>query len=139
MDVPTEMFKKMTGKSGGSVGIDNDFAAQSFENVGAWTMGRNVFGPIRGPWQDDAWNGWWGNNPPYHTPVFVLTQYPRAALTMKGGTTFHFATDGPEAVTSGALGQLVGHHLCNRTCEPQSASYQGEGTSVVRTVLAVSA
>jgi dihydrofolate reductase len=91
----TEIFKKMTGKSGGSVAIDNDFAAQSFENVGAWIMGRNMFGPIRGPWQDDCWKGWWGDNPPYHTPVFVLTHYPRPALTMEGGTTFHFVTDGP--------------------------------------------
>ena len=94
---PTETFRKMTGKSGGSVGIDNDFAVQSFENVGAWIMGRNMFGPIRGPWQDDSWKGWWGPNPPYHTSVFVLTHYPRPDLAMEGGTTFHFVTDGPEA------------------------------------------
>jgi dihydrofolate reductase len=92
----------MTGKSGGSVGIDDDFAAQSFENVGAWIMGRNMFGPIRGPWQDDSWKGWWGHNPPYHTPVFVLTHYPRPDLTMEGGTTFHFVTDGPEAALARA-------------------------------------
>ena len=99
---PTETFQRMTGKSGGSVGIDNDFAAQSFENVGAWIMGRNMFGPIRGPWQDDSWKGWWGHNPPYHTPVFVLTHHPRADLTMEGGTTFHFVTDGPEAALARA-------------------------------------
>ena len=99
---PTETFKKMTGKSGGSVGVDNDFAAQSFENVGAWIMGRNMFGPIRGPWQDDSWKGWWGVNPPYHTPVFVLTNHPREDLAMEGGTTFHFVTDGPEAALARA-------------------------------------
>jgi dihydrofolate reductase len=99
---PTESFKKMTGKSGGSVGVDNDFAAQSFENVGAWIMGRNMFGPIRGPWRDDSWKGWWGNNPPYHTPVFVLTHHPRPDLTMESGTTFHFVTDGPEAALARA-------------------------------------
>ena len=99
---PTESFKKMTGKSGGSVGVDNDFAVQSFENVGAWIMGRNMFGPIRGPWRDDSWKGWWGNNPPYHTPVFVLTHHPRPDLTMESGTTFHFVTDGPEAALARA-------------------------------------
>jgi dihydrofolate reductase len=77
-----------------TTGIDNDFAAQSFENVGAWILGRNMFGPVRGPWKDDSWKGWWGDNPPYHTPVFVLTHHARPRLTMEGGTTFHFITDG---------------------------------------------
>jgi len=95
--VQTEAFKKMQGKSGGNTGIDSDVAAQSFENVGAWILGRNMFGPIRGPWKDDLWKGWWGTNPPYHTPVFVLTHYPRPPLAMEGGTTFHFVTDGIEA------------------------------------------
>jgi dihydrofolate reductase len=99
---PTETFKKMTGKSGGSVGTDNDFAVQSFDNVGAWIMGRNMFGPIRGPWPDDSWKGWWGDDPPYHASVFVLTHYPRPDLTMEGGTTFHFVTDGPEAALARA-------------------------------------
>jgi dihydrofolate reductase len=90
----TEMFKKMQGQSGGTTGIDNDFAAQSFENVGAWILGRNMFGPVRGPWKDDSWKGWWGDNPPYHTPVFVLTHHARSPLAMEGGTTFHFVTDG---------------------------------------------
>jgi dihydrofolate reductase len=93
----TEAFKKIHGQSGGTQGIDNDFATRSFENVGAWILGRNMFGPVRGPWKDDSWKGWWGDNPPYHTPVFVLTHHPRPLLTMEGGTTFHFITDGPEA------------------------------------------
>jgi dihydrofolate reductase len=90
----TEMFKKMQGQSGGATGIDNDFANRSFENVGAWILGRNMFGPVRGPWKDDSWKGWWGDNPPYHTPVFVLTHHARPPLEMEGGTTFHFVTDG---------------------------------------------
>ncbi len=96
----TDAFKKMhgqgSGSSGGS-GIDNDFASRSFENVGAWILGRNMFGPVRGPWKDDSWKGWWGENPPYHTPVFVLTHHARPALVMEGGTTFHFVTDGLES------------------------------------------
>jgi len=94
---PTELFKKMQGESGGTTGIDNEIAAQSFENVGAWILGRNMFGPVRGPWRDDSWKGWWGDNPPYHTPVFVLTHHARSPLTMEGGTTFHFVTDGLES------------------------------------------
>jgi dihydrofolate reductase len=90
----TAIFTQMHGLPGGAQGIDNDFAARSFENVGAWILGRNMFGPIRGPWQDDSWKGWWGDEPPYHVPVFVLTHYARAPLAMKGGTTFYFVTDG---------------------------------------------
>jgi dihydrofolate reductase len=93
----TEVFKKIRGQSGGATGIDNDFAAQAFENVGAWILGRNMFGPVRGPWLDDSWKGWWGDTPPYHTPVFVLTHHARAPLQMAGGTTFHFVTDGLDA------------------------------------------
>jgi dihydrofolate reductase len=93
----TQVFQKMHGTGGGSGGVDNDLAAQSFENVGAWILGRNMFGPVRGPWQDDSWKGWWGPNPPYHTPVFVLTHHARPALTMEGGTTFHFVTEGLES------------------------------------------
>jgi dihydrofolate reductase len=93
----TEAFKKMHGGAGGSRGVDNDFALRSFENVGAWILGRNMFGPVRGPWVDDAWKGWWGPNPPYHTAVFVLTHHPRPPLEMEGGTTFHFVTEGLEA------------------------------------------
>jgi dihydrofolate reductase len=97
---PTDIFQKMHGgESSGTTGIDNDLAAQSFDNVGAWILGRNMFGPVRGPWESpektDSWKGWWGPNPPYHTPVFVLTHHARPPLAMDGGTTFHFVTDGP--------------------------------------------
>ena len=91
---PTRMFKKLYGNGEGSEGVDNDFAEKSFENVGAWIMGRNMFGPIRGAWPNNEWKGWWGENPPYHVPVFVLTNHAREPLSMKGGTTFHFVTDG---------------------------------------------
>ena len=90
----TEVFQRSHGQNGGAQGVDNDFAAQSFENVGAWVLGRNMFGPVRGPWRDDSWKGWWGANPPFHTPVFVLTHHARAPLAMEGGTTFYFVTDG---------------------------------------------
>lgn len=92
--VGTRTFHQMTGKPGGTEGVDNRFAERSFENVGAWIMGRNMFGPVRGPWPDESWKGWWGNNPPYHVPVFVLTHYARAPLPMEGNTTFHFVTGG---------------------------------------------
>jgi dihydrofolate reductase len=82
------------GTEGGETGPDDDFAARGFDNVGAWILGRNMFGPIRGPWPDDQWRGWWGENPPYHTPVFVLTHHVRESIRMAGGTTFHFVTDG---------------------------------------------
>ena len=93
----TEAFKKMHAQSGGTTGIDNDFAARSFENIGAWILGRNMFGPVRGTWPDESWKGWWGENPPYHTPVFVLTHHTRAPLVMEGGTTFYFITAGIES------------------------------------------
>jgi dihydrofolate reductase len=90
----TRTFQEMHGKGGGATGIDDDFAARGFANVGAWILGRNMFGPVRGPWPDDAWKGWWGETPPYHVPVFVLTHHARAPLSMAGGTTFHFVTGG---------------------------------------------
>lgn len=93
----TEVFTKIFGQSGGSQGVDNGFADASFENIGAWILGRNMFGPVRGPWDGDAWKGWWGDTPPYHTPVFVLTHYARAPLVMNGGTTFYFVADGIES------------------------------------------
>ncbi len=93
----TDVFRKMHGEGEGSHGIDNDFALASFENVGAWILGRNMFSPLRGPWKDESWRGWWGENPPYHVPVFVLTHYGRTKLPMQGGTTFHFVTDGIRA------------------------------------------
>jgi dihydrofolate reductase len=96
--LPTRTFQKMLfGKEGGTTGTDDDFAARGIVNLGAWILGRNMFGPVRGPWPDDTWKGWWGDNPPYHVPVFVLTHHPRASITMAGGTTFHFVTDGIEA------------------------------------------
>lgn len=91
-------WNKMHGNDeGGETGIDDDFAAQAFDNLGAWILGRNMFGPVRGPWPDDSWKGWWGDEPPYHVPVFVLTHHPREPLEMKGGTTFYFVTDGIES------------------------------------------
>ena len=91
---PTRTFQLMHGNGDGMTGIDDDFAARGFANIGAWIMGRNMFGPIRGPWPDESWKGWWGDTPPYHTPVFVLTHHAREPVTMNGGTTFHFVTDG---------------------------------------------
>jgi dihydrofolate reductase len=95
---PTRVFQKMQGNDGGTTGVDNDFAERSFAGIGAWIMGRNMFAPSRGAWPpDDQWKGWWGEEPPYRTQVFVLTHFPRASIEMKGGTTFHFVTDGIHA------------------------------------------
>ena len=93
----TRTFRQMFGSDGGTTGIDDDFAARGFSNIGAWIMGRNMFGPIRGPWPDESWKGWWGDDPPYHAPVFVLTHHPRDPVPMQGGTTFYFVTDGVES------------------------------------------
>jgi dihydrofolate reductase len=87
----------MGGQEGGSTGVDNEIVAKGFANIGAWIMGRNMFGPVRGAWPDETWKGWWGANPPYHCPVFVLTNHPRASFGMEGGTAFHFVTDGIHA------------------------------------------
>jgi dihydrofolate reductase len=92
--VPTRTFRQMHGERDGSADADDEFAARGFAGIGAWIMGRNMFGPIRGPWPDGAWKGWWGENPPYHTPVFVLTHHARAAVSMDGGTEFRFVTGG---------------------------------------------
>ena len=91
---PTRTFQAMLGRDGGSTGVDDDYAARGFAGVGAWILGRNMFGPVRGPWPDETWKGWWGASPPYHTPVFVLTHHARDPVEMEGGTTFHFVTDG---------------------------------------------
>jgi dihydrofolate reductase len=92
---PTRTFQKaLFNTDQGTTGIDEDFAARGFENIGAWILGRHMFGPVRGPWPDMSWRGWWGENPPYHVPVFVLTHYPRPAIQMEGNTTFHFVTGG---------------------------------------------
>jgi dihydrofolate reductase len=102
--LPTKTFQVMHsemlgggGSAGGTTGVDDDFAARGFKNIGAWIMGRNMFGPMRGPWKDNSWKGWWGENPPYHTPVYILTHHARPVIEMKGGTTFHFVTAGIEA------------------------------------------
>jgi dihydrofolate reductase len=92
----TRTFQKMIGKDGGTNDINEEFAQRGFENIGSWILGRNMFGPIRGAWPDDEWKGWWGDEPPYHCHVFVLTHHARAPLAMAGGTTFHFVTEGIE-------------------------------------------
>jgi dihydrofolate reductase len=91
---PTRTFQKMHASGEGETGVDNAMAEASFENMGAWILGRNMFGPVRGPWPDESWRGWWGDEPPYHVPTFVLTHHARPPLVMKGGTTFHFVTGG---------------------------------------------
>lgn len=98
----TKMFHTMIGKEGGTEGVDHDIAERSMQNNGAWIMGRNMFGPVRGPWPDNKWRGWWGEQPPYHVPVFVLTHHAREPLTMEGGTTFYFITDGIDAALEAA-------------------------------------
>ena len=105
----TRTFQRnVLGQEGGATGVDNDFAERGFANLGAWILGRNMFGPVRGPWPDESWKGWWGANPPYHVPVFVLTHYPRASITMEGGTVFHFITDGIEAALERAIAAADG-------------------------------
>lgn len=94
---PTKFFCEMVGKGGGETGADNDYATRAMSNFGAFILGRNMFGPVRGPWPNEDWKGWWGENPPYHAPTFVLTHHARAPITMQGGTTFHFVTDGIES------------------------------------------
>jgi dihydrofolate reductase len=121
---PTRRFQKMYGKGEGTEGMDNDFADRSFENIGAWIMGRNMFGPIRGPWNDDQWKGWWGENPPYHVPVFVLTHFAKEPLTMAGGTTFYFVTEGIDAALEKARKAANGKDI-----------RIGGGTSTVRQYL----
>jgi dihydrofolate reductase len=113
------------GQGLGTQGIDNSFALQAFENVGAWIIGRNMFGPIRGPWIDDSWKGWWGDNPPYHTPVFVVTHHARSPIAMDGGTTFYFVTDGPESALKRAKEAAQGKDV-----------RIGGGVSVIRQYLA---
>jgi dihydrofolate reductase len=101
----------MHGQEGGVTGIDDDFAARGAEGIGAWILGRNMFGPIRGPWPDAEWKGWWGETPPYHTPVFVLTHHARAPLVMKGGTTFYFVTGGPDEALARARHEAKGRDV----------------------------
>jgi len=100
---PTRTWQAAHGKEGGVAGVDDDFAVRGLTNIGAWILGRNMFGPIRGAWPDDTWKGWWGDDPPYHCPVFVLTHHPRPSIAMNGGTTFHFVTDGIHAALERAI------------------------------------
>ena len=108
---PTRFWREMQGQEGGETGIDNDIATAGFDNLGAWILGRNMFGPVRGPWPDESWKGWWGEEPPYHVPTFVVTNHAREPLEMKGGTTFHFVTSGVrdalEQAKAAALGRDV--------------------------------
>jgi len=99
---PTRVWRSMHGMEGGETGVDNQIAEQGLAGLGAWILGRNMFGPVRGPWPDDSWKGWWGEEPPYHVPTFVLTHHARAPVAMKGGTTFHFVTDGIESALAQA-------------------------------------
>jgi dihydrofolate reductase len=106
-----DLSASLGGDEPGRVDADDAFAARGFENVGAWILGRNMFGPLRGPWLDESWKGWWGENPPYHVPVFVLTHHPRQPLVMAGGTTFHFVTDGIEAALERARAAAQGQDV----------------------------
>jgi len=96
------VWRSMHALEGGETGVDNDFAERSMTGNGAWILGRNMFGPVRGPWPDESWRGWWGEEPPYHVPTFVLTHHARSPLEMEGGTTFYFVTDGIEAALAAA-------------------------------------
>ena len=108
---PTKLWREMQGLGTGETGIDNAMAESGFEGLGAWILGRNMFGPVRGPWPDDSWKGWWGDEPPYHTPVYVLTHYPRAPLKMAGGTEFHFVTDDIHAALAQARAAAGGRDV----------------------------
>jgi dihydrofolate reductase len=99
---PTNVFRSVHGAGEGETGVDNEVARRGFDNMGAWILGRNMFGPVRGPWPDESWRGWWGEEPPYRVPTFVLTHYARAPLVMQGGTTFHFVTGGIESALAQA-------------------------------------
>jgi dihydrofolate reductase len=104
----TRTFRQMFGDTGGDTGLDDQFAARGFRRIGAWILGRNMFGPVRGPWPDASWKGWWGTNPPYHVPVFVLTHHARDPVEMAGGTTFHFVTEGIHVALQRAMAAAGG-------------------------------
>ncbi|HQV48712.1 MAG TPA: dihydrofolate reductase family protein [Dokdonella sp.] len=109
---PTRTLQKnLFGRDGGESGEDDNFASRGFENIGAWILGRNMFGPVRGPWPDETWRGWWGENPVYHVPVFVLSHHARKPLVMAGGTTFHFVTEGAEVALARALDAADGRDI----------------------------
>jgi dihydrofolate reductase len=108
---PTNVWRQMQGLGTGETGVDNTMAEKGFEEMGAWILGRNMFGPIRGPWPDENWKGWWGDEPPYHTPTFVLTHYPRKPIMMAGGTEFIFVTDGIESALEQAKDAAGDKHV----------------------------
>ena len=107
----TRVWRRMHGYDDGEAGVDDGIAEQGLAGIGAWILGRNMFGPVRGPWRDDSWKGWWGDEPPYHTPVFVLTHYPRAPLRMAGGTEFRFVTEGIHAALEQAIAAAGGRDV----------------------------
>jgi dihydrofolate reductase len=107
----TRTWQRMHGKDAGETGVDDDQAALGFDGIGAWILGRNMFGPVRGPWPDESWKGWWGDEPPYHTAVFVLTHHPRAPLRMAGGTEFRFVTEGFQAALDQARAAAGGRDV----------------------------
>jgi dihydrofolate reductase len=107
----TRTFQKTFGNEGGATGVDDDFAARGFSDIGSWIIGRNMFGPIRGAWLEDNWKGWWGDDPPFHVPVFVLSHHPRPSITMAGGTTLHFVTDGIHATVKRAMESANGEDV----------------------------
>ena len=107
----SRFWRQMHGEEGGETGVDNSIAERGFDNIGAWILGRNMFGPVRGPWPDESWKGWWGEEPPYHVPVFVLTHHARAPLKMKGGTEFHFVTEGIRAALQQAKAAAGGRDV----------------------------
>ena len=124
---PTRTWRSMQGGEGGETGVDDEIAQQGFAEVGAWILGRNMFGPVRGPWPDDSWKGWWGDEPPYRVPVFVLTHHPREPLVMEGGTTFYFVTDGIDSAVKQAVAAANGKDV-----------RVGGGPSTVRQLLSAS-
>lgn len=107
----TRTWRQMHGLEEGETGVDNEIAELGLSGIGAWILGRNMFGPVRGPWPDDNWKGWWGDEPPYHTPVFVLTHHPRAPVRMKGGTEFRFVTDGIHSALEQAKSSAAGRDV----------------------------
>jgi dihydrofolate reductase len=107
----SRFWRRMHGQEGGETGVDNGIAERGFDNIGAWILGRNMFGPVRGPWPDESWKGWWGDEPPYHVPVFVLTHHRRAPLKMKGGTEFRFVTEGIHAALEQAKAAAGGRDV----------------------------
>jgi dihydrofolate reductase len=127
--IGTRTFRKIFGEEGGDEGVDDRFAAAGEVGLGATIMGRNMFGPIRGDWTDDEWKGWWGDDPPYHHPTFVLTHHPRESITMEGGTVFHFVTDGIEAAWGGRTRRRTGKTYALPAAFPQSSSICGPGWS----------